>query len=108
VSGDVFSYTDARAVRGRSDAPHVVELGCMRVLEAYAYYHADAPGAPGGASSPDGGTVLRFVERRGTFARAPGQPSPPPPLQLARARASCADGRWARALAESCRIVQES
>ncbi|KAJ1482295.1 hypothetical protein T484DRAFT_1804189 [Baffinella frigidus] len=71
------TYSDSRTIGGRGGKARTVELGRMRVLEVFAYYIDDA------AAAPDHGTVLRFVERTGTFvertgkfARAPGFANP--------------------------------
>ena len=46
-----------------------LELGRMRIGEVFAFYTADGAAA-------DDGTVLRFVERAGTFASSPGFANP--------------------------------
>ncbi len=48
----------------------VIVLGSIKVLEAFAYYAGTSTEADG--VEADHGTVLRFVERYGSFSAAPG------------------------------------
>ena len=73
VSGYISQYKDTRSITQQSDKSvetFNVDLGSMSVLDVYAYY------SDGASGDPDTGTVLRFVERHGTFAEAPGFSNP--------------------------------
>jgi hypothetical protein len=73
VSDSIFIYKDTRSTIQHSDKSvevFTVDLGAMSILEVFAYYQN------GGSSEPDRGTILRFVERSGTYAEAPGFSNP--------------------------------
>eukprot|EP01065_Artemidia_motanka_P007933 TRINITY_DN1396_c0_g6_i1.p1 TRINITY_DN1396_c0_g6~~TRINITY_DN1396_c0_g6_i1.p1 ORF type:complete len:726 (+),score=337.87 TRINITY_DN1396_c0_g6_i1:66-2180(+) len=69
VHKEPYVYRDARTVSvgGRAET---MTLGSMRILDVFAYYMHE----PG--SAPDQGTVLRFVERTGSFGSLPGFSNP--------------------------------
>jgi hypothetical protein len=67
---DIITYSDDRTISGSAMAPRTISMGIMSVLEVYAYY------TPGERSEADKGTVLRFVERSGSFASSPGFANP--------------------------------
>jgi len=70
ISDQIAVYTDTRSIGHGTVAKRTIETGRMSILEVYAYYRQDA------SSETDTGTVLRFVERDGSFASAPGFANP--------------------------------
>jgi hypothetical protein len=71
ISDDIATYTDTRVIRRGANQSSTIEMGRMSLLEVYAYYK---PGSL--LSEADTGTVLRFVERQGSFASSPGFSNP--------------------------------
>jgi hypothetical protein len=69
VCDDITTYTDTRVIQNSINISRNVEMGRLSLLEVYAYYK-DA------SMEPDTGTVLRFVERQGSFASSPGFSNP--------------------------------
>ncbi len=67
---DIVTYSDDRTIRGSAMATRTISMGIMSILEVYAYY------MPGERKEADKGTVLRFVERTGSFASSPGFANP--------------------------------
>ena len=70
LSTDLKTYSDTRRIGSGAHTQHTLEIGRMSMLEVYAYYQADTE------SDADKGTVLRFVERQGSFATSPGFANP--------------------------------
>ena len=68
---DIATYIDSRVIERGTGTRSSLEIGRMSILEVYAYYKEDARGV-----EPDCGTVLRFVERQGSFASSPGFANP--------------------------------
>lgn len=67
---DIIEYSDDRTIRESAEKARTISMGIMSVLEVYAYYK------PGTSREADTGTVLRFVERQGSFASSPGFANP--------------------------------
>jgi len=63
----VMTYKDTRLIEGKRRVR--IDMGRMRVLDVFAYPGGDGEGG-------DHGTVLRFVERTGTFEGRPGFANP--------------------------------
>lgn len=58
----IFSYKSTHAKLLDASTPHgIKEYSNMRILDVFAYYLGDL-----GVSDADRGTVLRFIERKGT------------------------------------------
>jgi hypothetical protein len=69
VCDDITTYTDSRVIQNSINISRNVEMGRLSLLEVYAYYKDTSMEA-------DTGTVLRFVERQGSFASSPGFSNP--------------------------------
>eukprot|EP01062_Namystynia_karyoxenos_P038526 TRINITY_DN2795_c0_g1_i1.p1 TRINITY_DN2795_c0_g1~~TRINITY_DN2795_c0_g1_i1.p1 ORF type:complete len:721 (+),score=293.91 TRINITY_DN2795_c0_g1_i1:99-2261(+) len=69
VHKDPYVYTDERTIQSGARTEQMV-LGTMKTVDVFAYY-MDKPG-----SAADRGTVLRFVERTGTYGSQPGFSNP--------------------------------
>eukprot|EP00961_Rhodomonas_salina_P009206 125288-Rhodomonas_salina.1 len=65
VQDIIHQYKDTRTVN-----QHSIDLGTMKVFEVFAYYKNTV------SRIADTGTVLRFVERDGTFSSRPGFSNP--------------------------------
>mmetsp|Transcript_31109 Transcript_31109/g.75066 ORF Transcript_31109/g.75066 Transcript_31109/m.75066 type:complete len:474 (-) Transcript_31109:1291-2712(-) len=63
----VKTYRDSRVIEGKRRVE--IDLGSMKVLDVFAY-HSE------GGKTGDNGTVLRFVERKGSFEGRPGFANP--------------------------------
>ena len=75
VDGHVHEYEDVRMKKeGQSDISTRMKLGSIKVLEVYAYYLPTAEAQS--EREPDCGTILRFVERYGSYGRQPGFGNP--------------------------------
>jgi len=74
VDERIFEYLDTRSVTSVDSSgvssTKTIELGKMKVFEAFAYYEKEQ------STTADKGTVLRFVERSGTFSSSPGFANP--------------------------------
>ena len=68
VSDHVQEYVDTRRIQSRKGAQQKeILLGSIRIVEVFAFYRDGVP---------DKGTVLRFVERSGSYAERPGFANP--------------------------------
>lgn len=75
VDGHIHEYEDVRTkMEGDSPVAKRIKMGSIKVLETYAYYLPVENEAS--ERLPDKGTVLRFVERYGSYGRRPGFGNP--------------------------------